>query len=52
MLADPELTVFRSYRAYDDFERIALHGTFLIDPAGLVDAGTTSAPSHSWTSRS
>ena len=36
MVADPELKVFRSYRAYDDFERIALHGTFLIDPAGLV----------------
>jgi peroxiredoxin/tetratricopeptide (TPR) repeat protein len=36
MLADPELKVFRSYRAYDDFERIALHGTFLIDPEGHV----------------
>jgi len=36
MLADPELKVFQSYRAYDDFERIALHGTFLIDPQGLV----------------
>jgi peroxiredoxin len=36
MLADPELKVFQSYHAYDDFERIALHGTFLIDPDGLV----------------
>jgi peroxiredoxin len=36
MLADPELKVFQSYHAYDDFERIALHGTFLIDPQGLV----------------
>jgi peroxiredoxin len=36
MLADPELKVFQSYRAYDDFERIALHGTFLIDPEGFV----------------
>jgi peroxiredoxin len=36
MLADPELKVFQSYQAYDDFERIALHGTFLIDPQGLV----------------
>jgi peroxiredoxin len=36
MLTDPELTVFRLYRAYDEFEGIALHGTFLIDPAGLV----------------
>jgi peroxiredoxin len=36
MLADPEFKVFQSYRAYDDFERIALHGTFLIDSDGLV----------------
>jgi peroxiredoxin len=36
MLADPDLEAFRSYRAYDDFERIALHGTFLIDPSGRV----------------
>jgi peroxiredoxin len=36
MLADPELKVFQSYRAYDDFERIALHGTFLIDAEGFV----------------
>jgi peroxiredoxin len=36
MLADPELKAFQSYRAYDDFERIALHGTFLIDREGLV----------------
>jgi peroxiredoxin len=36
MLADPELKAFQSYRAYDDFERIALHGTFLIDPQGFV----------------
>ena len=35
MLADPELKVFQSYGAYDDFEQIALHGTFLIDGAGL-----------------
>lgn len=36
MLTDPGLSVFRSYRAYDDFEGIALHGTFLIDAAGRV----------------
>jgi peroxiredoxin len=36
MLADPDLTVFQSYHAYDDFERIALHGTFLIDSDGFV----------------
>jgi peroxiredoxin len=36
MLADPDLKAFQSYRAYDDFERIALHGTFLIDPSGRI----------------
>jgi peroxiredoxin len=36
MLADPRLTVFQSYGAFDDFEQIALHGTFLIDGEGLV----------------
>jgi peroxiredoxin len=35
MLADPELKVFQAYRAYDTFEQIALHGTFLIDGDGL-----------------
>jgi peroxiredoxin len=36
ILADPELTAFKAYRAYDDFERSPLHGTFLIDGAGRV----------------
>jgi alkyl hydroperoxide reductase subunit AhpC len=36
MLADPKSDVFRSYRAYDDFEQISLHGTFLIDAQGFV----------------
>ena len=36
LLADPELTVFRDYRCVDDFERMALHGTFLIDANGMV----------------
>ena len=36
MLADPKLDVFESYRAYDNFERIALHGTFVIDAKGFV----------------
>jgi hypothetical protein len=35
MLADPELKIFQAYRAYDTFERVALHGTFMIDGAGL-----------------
>ncbi len=36
LVADPELRVFREYRAYDDFERSPLHGTFLIDGQGLI----------------
>jgi peroxiredoxin len=36
MLADPGLKVFQSYRAYDDFEQIALHGTFSIDREGFI----------------
>ena len=35
-MADPKLEVFRKYRAFDDFEQQALHGTFLIDARGLV----------------
>jgi peroxiredoxin len=34
MLADPKLKVFQSYGAFDDFEQIALHGTFLVDGEG------------------
>ncbi|MBA63883.1 MAG: alkyl hydroperoxide reductase [Planctomycetaceae bacterium] len=33
---DPELSVFKQYRAYDDFEEQPLHGTFIIDGNGLV----------------
>ena len=36
MVADPKLDAFQSYRAYDNFEQIALHGTFVIDPNGFV----------------
>lgn len=36
LVADPSLTVFRNYRAYDDFEKQPLHGTFLIDGDGRV----------------
>jgi peroxiredoxin len=36
LAADPELTVFREYRAYDDFEKMPLHATYLIDAEGLV----------------
>jgi len=36
IVADPEHRFFRAYRAFDDFESLPLHGTFLIDGDGLV----------------
>ena len=36
ILADPTLTAFKAYRAFDDFEKLPLHGAFLIDGDGLV----------------
>ena len=36
LVADPELKVFKQFRAYDDFESQALHGTFLIDSKGKI----------------
>ena len=36
LVANPELDIFQAYRAYDDFEKQPLHGTFLIDAAGMV----------------
>ena len=36
LVADPEMTVFRQYRCFDDFEKAALHGTFVIDAHGKV----------------
>ncbi len=36
LVADPEMTVFREYRCYDDFEKAALHGTFVIDAQGKI----------------
>jgi len=36
LVADPKLATFRAYRAYDDFEKVPLHGTFLVDAAGEV----------------
>ena len=36
LLADPGLATFRAYRAYDDFEEIPLHGTFLVDASGDI----------------
>lgn len=36
LAADPDRSVFKAYRAFDDFENMPLHGTFLIDAEGLV----------------
>jgi peroxiredoxin len=36
ILADETLATFKAYRAFDDFETMPLHGTFLIDANGLV----------------
>lgn len=36
LVADAGKEIFKSYRAFDDFEKIPLHGTFLIDGNGLV----------------
>jgi peroxiredoxin len=36
LVADPELKVFKKYRCYDDFEKMPLHGTFLVDAGGQV----------------
>ncbi|MDA0660551.1 MAG: redoxin domain-containing protein [Planctomycetota bacterium] len=34
LLTDPQLSVFRAYRCFDDFEQKPLHGAFLIDAQG------------------
>jgi peroxiredoxin/tetratricopeptide (TPR) repeat protein len=36
IVADETLATFKAYRAFDDFEDMPLHGTFLIDGNGLV----------------
>jgi peroxiredoxin len=36
LVSDHGLSAFRAYRAFDDFERVPLHGTFLIDGNGRV----------------
>jgi peroxiredoxin len=36
ILSDKDMKVFKSYRAYDDFEKMPLHGIFLVDGKGLV----------------
>ena len=34
--SDPQLTAFKAYRCFDDFEQQPLHGTFLLDSRGRV----------------
>ena len=36
LLSDTNLDVFKAFRAYDDFEQLPLHGTFIIDGDGRV----------------
>ena len=36
LVSNQSLEVFEAYRAFDDFEQIPLHGTFLIDSEGQV----------------
>lgn len=36
IVSDESLATFKGYRAFDDFEQMPLHGTFLIDGNGLV----------------
>lgn len=36
LLADPELTAFKAWRCYDDFEDMPLHGSFLVDATGRI----------------
>ena len=36
LISDASQTVFKQFRAYDDFEGLPLHGTFLIDADGFI----------------
>ncbi|HJT31606.1 MAG TPA: peroxiredoxin family protein [Pirellulales bacterium] len=36
LAANPDLSVFKAYRSFDDFENMPLHSTFLIDRQGMV----------------
>ncbi|HVK59451.1 MAG TPA: peroxiredoxin family protein [Candidatus Kapabacteria bacterium] len=36
IVSDESLATFKAYRAYDDFEEMPLHGTYLIDGNGMV----------------
>ncbi len=36
LISDAKHEVFKAYRAYDDFEQLPLHGTFVIDGEGKI----------------
>ncbi len=36
LVANENLSIFKDYRVYDDFENMPLHGTFLIDAQGFI----------------
>lgn len=36
LVADPSNRVFKAFRAYDDFEDLPLHGTYLVDGRGRI----------------
>jgi peroxiredoxin len=36
LLSDAGLATFKQYHAYDDFEKLPLHGTFVVDGRGLI----------------
>ncbi|MBK8979273.1 MAG: redoxin domain-containing protein [Planctomycetes bacterium] len=36
MLSDRKLRAFREWRAFDDFERLPLHGVYLLDADGRI----------------
>ncbi|MCH2204243.1 MAG: peroxiredoxin family protein [Lentisphaerales bacterium] len=36
IVSDEKLEIFKKYKCFDDFENMALHGTFLIDSLGYI----------------
>ena len=36
LVSNEDLDVFKAYRAFDDFEKLPLHGTFLVDGDGKI----------------
>jgi peroxiredoxin len=36
LVSNEDLSIFKQYRCFDDFESLSLHGTFLIDADGLI----------------